>query len=338
MDTITIPSSLVAIKTKDPLSPAMRAVIWEIGAALDEARIKPDRREPAWLSIPTSRLRGDGARNDNSHLKVTLERLTGIYLTGEHKGDEWGAVLLAEWHLEQGGSVARLFIPPTAVAAIQSPKTFAKIEARAAHSLTGHGRQLYVLLADKKNMHQRHWTFAVDELRSLMGCDDKKAYQVWHQFNRWVLQPALEQVNDFGTVSVKMTSKRLGRAVQWVRFDWHWKDPHDASETAAENDRHSAARRKAQETAGAPPIIEDTPQGNPAREWWNGLTDAEREIWGDRAGRTFEAGGRQITRNERDLARAAHDIFATESLRARPKIRKTSETPETVHLERDKTP
>ncbi|RJG11636.1 hypothetical protein D4A39_17030, partial [Alcanivorax profundi] len=71
---------------------------------------------------------------------------------------------------------------------------------------------------------------------------------------------------------------------------------------------HSVARRKSQETADAPPIIEETPQGDPAREWWNGLTDQERESWGDRAGRTFEAGGRKITRNERDLARAAYEM------------------------------
>jgi hypothetical protein len=334
MDTITVPSSLISIQTKEPISPAMRAVIWEIGSALDEARVKVGHRDPVWLSIPTKRLRGEHARNDNAHLKMTLDRLAGIYLTGEHKGDEWGAVLLAEWHLEQGGSMARLFIPPAAVAAIQSPRTFARIESRAAHSLTGHGRQLYILLADKKNMNQQHWTFTVDELRSLMGCEDKKAYKVWHQFNRWVLQPALDQVNDFGTVSVKMTAKRLGRAVQWIRFDWHWKDPHEAMKTTVENARHSAARRKTQETADAPPIIEDTPKGDSVRTWWNSLTGAERQAWGDRAGRTFEAGGLQITRNERDLARAAYEIFITRPSRSGQNM----ETHDTVHLERYKTP
>ena len=297
MNTITVPSSLVSIRSKEPMSPAMRAVMWEIGAALDEKRIKPGQREAVWLSIPTKRLRGEGARDDNAHLKVTLERLAGVYLTGEHDGDEWGAVILAEWHLEQGGSMARLFIPPAAVAAIQSPQTFAKIEARALHSLTGHGRQLYVLLADKKNMRQRHWTYTVDELRALMGCEDKKAYQVWAQFQKRVLQPAIEQVNDFGTVSVKMTTKRLGRSVQWVRFDWRWKDPHDAAETHLQNDRHSVARRKQQATDDAPPIIEDTKEA--ARRWWSALSDGRREAWADYVGREVEIGGVMHPRPER---------------------------------------
>lgn len=311
MSEIAVPSSLISIQTKEPMSPAMRSVVWEIGAALDEARIQPGHREAVWLAIPTSRLRGEAARNDNAHLKVTLARLTGVYLTGEHKGDEWGAVILAEWHLEQGGSMARLFIPPSAVAAIQTPKTFAKIEARAAHSLTGHGRQLYVLLSDRKNMRQQHWTYTVAELRALMGCEDKKTYQVWAQFNKWVLQPALKQVNDFGTVSVKMTTKRLGRAVEWVRFDWSWKDPHEAADTARQNERHSSTRRKQQEHDDAPPMIEDGEQSDPALTWWGKLRDSERDDWAGRVGRTIEieGPGGQImttTRREADIARAAH--------------------------------
>lgn len=280
MSTITVPSSLISIRTKEPLSPAMRATVWEIGAALDEARIRSGHHEPVWLSIPTRRLRGEGARSDNAHLKTTLDRLCGVYLTGEHKGDEWGAVLLAEWHLEQVGSIARLFVPPAAVAAIQTPKTFAKIESRAAHAPTRHGRQLYVLLADRKNQHQKHWTYTVDELRALMGCEDKTAYQVWAQFNKRVLQPALEQVNDFGTVSVRMTTKRLGRAVNWVRFDWVWKDPHEAAETVLENERHSKSRRKQQDDCEAPPLtdVEISEQSvSVAERWWSKLSDIDRQ-------------------------------------------------------------
>lgn len=303
MNLISVPSSLISIRSKEPMSPAMRAVMWEIGAALDEMRIKPGHREAVWLSIPTKRLRGEGARNDNAHLKVTLDRLAGVYLTGQHEGDEWGAVILAEWHLEEGGAMARLFVPPAAVAAIQSPQTFAKIEARALHSLSGHGRQLYVLLADKKNMHQRHWTYTVDELRALMGCENKKAYQVWAQFQKRVLQPALDQVNDFGTVSVQMTTKRLGRSVKWVRFDWRWKDPHDAAETNLENERHSSARRKRQKADDAPPMIEDPKEA--ARLWWEDLSEAERVSWADQVGREAEIGGVMRPRPERIIREIA---------------------------------
>ncbi len=87
-----------------------------------------------------------------------------------------------------------------------------------------------------------------------------------------------------------MTPIKSGRSIAAVRFDWKWKDPHEATETAIENERHSKTRRKQQERNDASPLIEAQPQGDPAREWWNGLTDEDRKTWGDRAGRTFEAG------------------------------------------------
>jgi hypothetical protein len=299
------------------MSPAMRTIMWEIGAALDEKRIPPGNRDAIWLPIPTSRLRGEYARDDNTHLKTALERLTGISISGEHKGDAWGAVLLAEWRLEEGGSIAQLMIPPAAVAAIQSPGTFAKIEARALHSLTGHGRQLYVLLSDKKNMRQTHWTFSVDELRAAMNCEDKKAYQVWAQFNKRVLKPALDQINDFGTVSVKMTTQKLGKSVNKVRFDWTWKDPHEAIETAAENERHSTARRKTQSADDAPPMIEEDNQ-EPALVWWATLSDEGRAYWVEQIGEFMEldmpGGGSQRTkRRVRDIADKAFKQHAGQS-------------------------
>ena len=76
----------------------------------------------------------------------------------------------------------------------------------------------------------------------------------------------------------------------------------------AENERHSSSRRKAQAAADAPPMIEDTPQGDPVRDWWNSLTDAERQNWADQAGRTFEVGGKTYPRQERDIARAAYAL------------------------------
>ena len=313
MREITVPSSAIALRSETPLTPAMVSAVWEIAAALDEQRIPSTVPNAVWLNIPTLRLRGEGGRADNVWLRQCLERLTGVKMSGEHRGDPWGAVVLAEWHITEGGSMARLLIPPAGVHALRSPANFTKIEASAAHRLTGHGRQLYALLADKKRLGRPYWVFDLSEIRALMGVDGKPSYSVWGAFRRSVLDPALEAINDYGTVTVKMTPERRGRSVHAVRFDWHWKDPHAAAETAVENERHSGARGKTQDTADAPPILEDPPQRDPAQTWWTGLSDAEREAWGDRAGRTFEAGGRQITRNERDLARAAYVLIDSEA-------------------------
>lgn len=305
MREITVPSSAVALRSEQQLTPAMVAAVWEIASALDQQRIPANVPNAVWLDVQTVHLRGEGGRSDNVWLRECLDRLLGVKISGEHKGDPWGAVVLAEWRIIQGGTVARLLIPPAGVHALRSPQTFTKIETQAAHRLSGHARRLYALLADKKRLGRPHWTFPLSELRSLLGVDDKTSYQRWNNLRQWVIDPALEAINDFGTVSVKMTPEKIGRSVNAIRFDWQWKDPHEASEIAGENERHSDARRKEQKTADAPPMIEDPEQPTDALAWWNGLTDAERDRWSDRVGRMADLGLGLQPRPERVIAEDA---------------------------------
>lgn len=307
-----MPSSAVALRSDKPLTPAMVSAIWELASALDAARIPAEVDNSVWLEVPSRLLRGEDGRNDNIWLRECLTRLTGVQLSGEWRGDPWGAVLLAEWKITQGGSMVRALIPPAGVHALRSPGNFVKIETTAAHRLPPHARRLYALLADRKRQREPYGQWSLDNLRGLLGIGDKRAYDRWNNLRQRVLDPALEAINDFGTVRVKMTPVKSGRSVAAVRFDWQWKDPHEATETATENERHSTARRKDQDAADAPPMIEDTPQADPLRAWWNSLTETERDAWKDRAGRTFEAGGKVYTRNERDLARAAYDLHREE--------------------------
>lgn len=309
-------SNAVALRADRPLTPAMTATVWEIASALDAARIPGDPDNAVWITVPAAQLRGEGGRTDNVWLRQCLRRLTGVQLSGAYRGDPWGAVVLAEWRIEEGGSVVRLLIPPAGVHALRAPATFSKIEATAAHRLTGHGRQLYALLADKKRLGRPFWTFELDELRTLMGVDVKRSYERYNNLRQWVLHPAVEAINDYGTVTIRMTPIKTGRSVTAVRFDWQWKDPREGGDTALENDRHSSARKRKQEVKDAPPIIEDEDQAEFALTWWGRLTDAERDSWATYVGRTFEAGGMVVPRREADLARASYAAHSTEAASA----------------------
>ncbi len=324
MSNITVPSSAVSLRSEKPLTPAMTSAVWEIAAVLDEARTPAEVPNSVWLEIPTARLRGPEARQDNVWLRECLERLTGVKLSGEYRGDPWGAVVLAEWHITQGGTVARLLVPPAGVHALRSPANFTKIEVHAAHKLTGHARRLYALLADKKHLGRPSWTWRVEELRRLLSVDDKRAYDVWAQLRKRVLDPAVAAINEYGTVSVTMTPEKLGRAVDRVRFDWRWKDLREAADMAAsassedeQQDAPPRARKARQEADAAVPgtalpapasMIPDEPQAEPALTWWGRLTDAEREAWKDRTGRTFKAGDMTMPRRDADMARAAYEL------------------------------
>ena len=244
MRSLTVNTKLISPSGDKPLTPAMVTALWVIGDEIDRRGIKANADNAVWLEIPSSRLRGEHGRSDNVWLRECLDRMTGLKINGDYKGDPWGAVILAEWHIEQGGALTRLLVPPAAINALRAPETFAKIEAFAAYKLEGHARRLYALLADKKRLSNHYWVFGVDELRQLLGVADKPAYKRFNNFRFRVLDPALAQINDFGTVSVRMTPEKVGRSITAIRFDWDWKTIDQARETEEENERHTDARRK----------------------------------------------------------------------------------------------
>jgi hypothetical protein len=187
MEQITVSSAALALRAEKPLTPSMVSTLWEIAAVLDEERTPANVPNSVWLNIPTARLRGPDARQDNVWLRECLDRMTGLKLTGQHRGDEWGAVLVAEWHIIEGGSKARILIPPAGVHALRSPGNFVKIEIEAAHRLPPHARRLYALLADRKRQREPYAQWSVENLRGLLGVDDKRSYDVWAQFAKRVL-------------------------------------------------------------------------------------------------------------------------------------------------------
>lgn len=262
MDSLTVSSSLLIPSAEEgQITPAMLAVLWGMADELDKQRVPEKVENSVWLKLPAQRLRDPDGRDDNFWLRECLDRLTSIKLKGDYRGDPWGAVVLAEWRLSEGGALAHLLIPPAAIAAIRAPKTFAKIEVTAAYRLRGHARRLYAALADKKRMGNPYWSFTMDEMRAIFDVQDR--YPKWADFRRYVLLPAIEEVNDYGTVTVAMTPEKTGRSIVGVRFDWRWKSLDEARETDEENERHGLARRKAEEVRDAAPLSDQVAPVDP---------------------------------------------------------------------------
>lgn len=305
MTTLTVPSPFVSPRGDNPISPQMVAIIWRIADALDKRRTPASTPNAVWLDMATSVLRGEGGRSDNIWLRECLRRLSKLELSGEYKGDPWGANLIAEWRISEGGAKASLLIPPAGIQALRMPDTFVKIEELAAIRLPGHARRLYGLLADRKRQARKSWTYSLEELRFALGVDQHKAYKRYNNFRQRVLEPALEAINDFGTVQVKMNAKKMGRSVDRIEFTWSWKDLDTAKETLVESERHSSARKKKQDTDDAPPMIEDEPQQEEALSWWGRLTNDERQLWSEQVGRFI--GDTRFPRRDADIAREAYD-------------------------------
>lgn len=277
MNSLTVKSPLLLPLDRDrALTPAMVLALWVIADALDNKKLTKTPLDGVWLSIPAASLRGSEARNDNTWLKTCLDRMTGLKLGGEYRGNPWGAVVLSQWEIIEGGSVVRVLLPPAAIEALRAPETFAQIETHAAYKLQGPARLLYGILADKKRMGNPYWVFDLEELRHLLGVEGKKSYKRFNNFRFRVLDPAVEQINDFGTVKLTMTPQRIGRAISSVRFDWRWKDVGEVRETVEENERHPLARRKEAPTSpDCPPLSDEGRRQEADRRWKEAVRQAK---------------------------------------------------------------
>lgn len=279
MDSLTVSSSmLIPSASNVEITPAMLTVLWGMAHELDRRRVPANTSDALWLEIPSRQLRNPNGKTDNHWLKTCLDRLMGVKLEGAYRGDEWGAVILAQWEIIEGGTVTRLLVPPAAIQAIRAPKTFAKIEITAAYRLKGHARRLYAALADKKHMGQPYWEYPLGELQRLFQLEGK--YSKWYDFSRYVLTPALEEINDFGTVTVKATPKKVGRSVRSVRFDWKWKSLDDARVTDEENARHRSARGKTGDGSAPPLTDEDAAKVEERERWQNWQRDNSGGTYG----------------------------------------------------------
>lgn len=277
MDSLTVSSSmLIPSASNVEITPAMLAVLWRISHELDRLRMPAFVKDATWLEIPAASLRNPKGRNDNHWLKQSLDKLTGVKLSGEYRDEPWGAVLLAQWEILDGGRVVRLLVPPAAIQAIRAPKTFTKIEITAAYKLKGHARRLYAALADKKRMKETYWEYSIPELRQLFDIGDK--YPRFADFNRYVLKPALQEIEDYGTVKATATHKKTGRFVRSVRFDWSWKTLDDARVTDEENERHTSARKKGGD-GSAPPLTDLKNLHQIAKNVRAEVNDAQWDNW-----------------------------------------------------------
>jgi len=253
--TITVASPILSSVSSAPLTRSQRAALWEIAGYLDELRIPADHDDTVSITIPTKRLRGEHGRDDNAWLHELLERMLGIKFSGMYCGDRWGAVLLAEYRFEQGGSQVRLLLPPTGVKALRAPETFAKVDQEAVHRLPSNALKLYGLLADKQRQKHNWWRLTLPELKAALGLSDK--YKSWQDFKRWALEPAVNAINDFGIIHVEWEAEKQGRSFHWITLTWQTKDILGVNGTKKENERHSSARGKEQTSVDAPPLFPD---------------------------------------------------------------------------------
>lgn len=92
---------------------------------------------------------------------------------------------------------------------------------------SAHGIRLYELLVQWPEGHR---VIEVDELRRWLQLEDR--YPLMADLRRWVIEPAVEQINEHSPLSLTWSQRKTGRRVTHLVFDYAPKKPAKAPRKA----------------------------------------------------------------------------------------------------------
>lgn len=113
------------------------------------------------------------------------------------------------------------FFPPNLIPIIKHPLRFARVRVHFMMKLSGkYAVTLYEILEGYANRRDGQCRVTIKELRTWLKVAEGK-YKVWKDFRKWVLDPAIKQINDdpLGAgFTVKYEAKRKGRSYNEIIF------------------------------------------------------------------------------------------------------------------------
>lgn len=137
----------------------------------------------------------------------------------EEAGEGFAVFLSAAKKTEMGTLIYE--IPRMLVDIILKPYRFARLRTHFVIGLSGkHAVTIYEILEAFANKDDPQFMVSLGEFRQWLKIPDGK-YPVWKDFNKWVIQPALKQINDepeAAGFSVEMETIKAGREIAVLHF------------------------------------------------------------------------------------------------------------------------
>lgn len=167
-------------------------------------------------------LAGIGVKTAYRDLKAAAERLfrREVTLHEAPNGDGHPTVRLTRWvqeivYKEHEGAVALRFSQPMVPYLSQLTAQFTRYAlADVAKMTSAHAMRLYELLCQWRDTGER--TVAVEWLREALQLEDR--YSRIPDLKRWVIQPAVDQINEHSPLWVKWDQRKTGRRVSHLVF------------------------------------------------------------------------------------------------------------------------
>ena len=169
-----------------------------------------------------------GGEHDSKWIWESATRLTETivkwhYTEGDTRYDGIAALFSAQISrsARQTG-ILRFQFPGLLIPILKDPRRFARLRTHFMIELSGkYAVTLYELLESVANKDVPELRARVDELRQWLKVPEGKLLR-WQDLRRYVLEPAVKQVNDNPTGAgfrVRMKLEKEGRAIKWVVFE-----------------------------------------------------------------------------------------------------------------------
>lgn len=158
------------------------------------------------------------------HLKTASERLFDrrVTLHEAPNGDGHAKVRLTRWvqevvYQETLGAIALRFSQPMVPYLSQLTEQFTRYAlADVAKMTSAHAVRLYELLAQWRGSGKRE--VEIEWLREAFQLGEK--YPAIKDFKRWVIQPAIDQINEHSPLWVKWEQRKTGRKITHLTFSF----------------------------------------------------------------------------------------------------------------------
>ena len=199
-------------------------------------------------------LAGIGVKTAYRDLKAAAERLfrREVTLHEAPNGKGGAKIRLTRWvqevvYQEDQGTVALRFSQPMVPYLSQLTEQFTRYAlADVAHMDSAYGIRLYELLCQWREAGQRE--VEMDWLRDAFQLEGR--YGRLADFKRWVIEPAVEQVNEHSPMWVKWSQRKTGRRVSHLLFTFGEK-PSEKPVTARKPKTSGNAKGKDKNASGA---------------------------------------------------------------------------------------
>lgn len=202
--TVPVPLQTVIVDVKGPYTERDRKLwVFLLHAVFDELGHKA--MHEISVADVNAVFRELGGRHETRWLWDSVRRLARTVVEWETLGDdrmeieEWGVATLLYANLTKNArSTGRLKFgfPPNLIPIIQHPRRFARLRLHFLMSLSGkYAVTMYEVLEGFSNRDDGTCRVTIEELRRWLKVPEG-SYQNWKDLRKWVIDPAISQIND----------------------------------------------------------------------------------------------------------------------------------------------